>query len=170
MPKDLNPKVWWINVGIFDLARHECSAQVVLLGILRIVEEIRNKKPDAFIVIGGILPASTFNVDAKTKKKKFQRLKNRDGRVFKSWSSKNVWPYIAIINHALKQYAKQHTWVTFFDTADIFTLKSRKGLYINDKLMMDQLHPSTRGRKVLARKMGEQISMLIKRKEGIDNI
>jgi len=75
MPADLIPKVWWINVGLFDLARHECSAQVVLLGILRIVEEIRNKKPDAFIVIGGILPASTFNVDAKTKKKKFQRLK-----------------------------------------------------------------------------------------------
>jgi len=165
MPEDLNPKVWWINIGIFDLARHECSAQVVLLGILRIVEEIRNKKPDAFIVIGGILPASTFN-----KKKRFQRLKNRDRGVFKSFSSQNVWPFIAIINQALQQYSKKQELVKFFDPADIFTLKSKKGLYINNKLMMDPMLPSVRGRKVLALKMGGKISMLIKSKEAVNYV
>ena len=102
------PKVWWINIGIFDLARHECSAQIVLLGMLRVVEEIRNQKPDAFIVINGILPALTFD-----KRKRSQHLKNRASRAFRSWSSPSVWSFISIISEALHEYTPSiESWLS----------------------------------------------------------
>ena len=43
-------------MGMNDLARMQCSEEVVLMGILRVVEEIRMKKPDAKIVINSLLP------------------------------------------------------------------------------------------------------------------
>ncbi len=64
----LNPKVWWVTMGTNDLVSGGCSPEVVLLGILRIVEEIQWAKPDAIIVINGILPTS---VPAVKKDKNF---------------------------------------------------------------------------------------------------
>ena len=60
--------------------------------------------------------------------------------------------------------------VKSFDPTDIFIRKSRKGLYMNDNLMMDPLLPSIRGHKILTRKVGEEISMLIESKEAVNNI
>lgn len=50
------PQVWWVSLGMNDLARSECSEEITLLGILRVVEEIMSQRPDAFIVINSILP------------------------------------------------------------------------------------------------------------------
>jgi len=59
MPDYLNPKIWWLVIGTNDLAMKQCSEEVVLMGILRIIEEILDKKPDARIVINSILPMSS---------------------------------------------------------------------------------------------------------------
>jgi len=56
MPPEFNPRVWWIVLGMNDLGRMQCSEEVVVLGILRVVEEIRSRKPDAKIVINSMLP------------------------------------------------------------------------------------------------------------------
>lgn len=56
MPDGFNPRVWWISLGMNDIARMHCSEEVVIMGILRVVEEIRSKKPDAKIVINSLLP------------------------------------------------------------------------------------------------------------------
>eukprot|EP00546_Thalassionema_frauenfeldii_P014614 CAMPEP_0178930140 /NCGR_PEP_ID=MMETSP0786-20121207/21046_1 /TAXON_ID=186022 /ORGANISM="Thalassionema frauenfeldii, Strain CCMP 1798" /LENGTH=700 /DNA_ID=CAMNT_0020606587 /DNA_START=294 /DNA_END=2396 /DNA_ORIENTATION=- len=56
MPADFNPRVWWVMLGMNDLGRMQCSEEVVVLGILRVVEEIRTRKPDAKIVINSMLP------------------------------------------------------------------------------------------------------------------
>lgn len=88
MPDNFNPKVWWLSLGMNDLARtkvrhilscafrlcfacdwpmanflflnfpklKQCSEEVVLIGILRIVEEIISTKPDAHVVINSLLP------------------------------------------------------------------------------------------------------------------
>lgn len=48
----LNGKV----VGTNDLAMRQCSEEVVLLGILRVIEEIMDQRPDAHIVVNSILP------------------------------------------------------------------------------------------------------------------
>jgi len=59
MPDYLNPKIWWIVLGTNDLAMKQCSEEVVLMGILRVIEEILEQKPDAKIVVNSILPMSS---------------------------------------------------------------------------------------------------------------
>jgi hypothetical protein len=56
MPLALNPKIWWLELGLNDLGRTQCSEEVVVLGILRVVEEILQQKPDAKIVINSLFP------------------------------------------------------------------------------------------------------------------
>ena len=60
MPYDFNPKVWWLVLGMNDLTRMQCSEEIVVLGILRVVEEIRLRKPDAKIVINSMLPMVNY--------------------------------------------------------------------------------------------------------------
>ncbi len=60
MPSNFNPRVWWLVLGLNDLGRMQCSEEVVILGILRVVEEIRSRKPDAEIVINSMLPMADF--------------------------------------------------------------------------------------------------------------
>jgi len=59
MPYYLNPTIWWLVIGTNDLAMKQCSEEVVLMGILRIIEEILERKPDARIVVNSILPMSS---------------------------------------------------------------------------------------------------------------
>jgi hypothetical protein len=56
MPPEFNPRVWWVALGMNDLGRMQCSEEVVILGILRVVEEILTRKPDAEVVINSMLP------------------------------------------------------------------------------------------------------------------
>lgn len=51
-----NPKIWWVSLGNNDLGRMLCSEEVVEMGILRVVEEILERKPDAHIVINSVFP------------------------------------------------------------------------------------------------------------------
>ena len=39
----------WLVLGMNDLTRTQCSEEIVVLGILRVVEEIRLRKPDAMV-------------------------------------------------------------------------------------------------------------------------
>jgi hypothetical protein len=55
MPATFDPKIWWIEMGMNDLGRAQCSEEVVVLGVLRVVEELL-KKPDAKIVINSLFP------------------------------------------------------------------------------------------------------------------
>jgi lysophospholipase L1-like esterase len=73
MPDSFNPQVWWILMGTNDLTSGGCSPEVVLLGILRLVEEIQYRKPYATVVINGILPSA---VPAVKRDKKYM---NRPG-------------------------------------------------------------------------------------------
>ncbi|GAX20241.1 hypothetical protein FisN_15Lh279 [Fistulifera solaris] len=52
----VRPKIWWISLGMNDLARMGCSEEIVVLGILRVVEEIMEQQPAAHIVINSVLP------------------------------------------------------------------------------------------------------------------
>ena len=70
IPDSFKPRVWWLLAGINDLTNGGCSPEVVLLGILRIVEEIQYWKPDAIIVINSILPTA---VPAIKRDKNFKR-------------------------------------------------------------------------------------------------
>merc|ERR1712029_218632 len=52
----LNPKVWWLSIGWNDFKTTLCSEEVTIMGILRVVEEIRLRKPEAMVVITSIMP------------------------------------------------------------------------------------------------------------------
>jgi hypothetical protein len=67
MVSDFNPKIWWLELGLNDLGRAQCSEEVVVLGILRIVEEILNKKTDARIVINSLFPMADLRGGLKPK-------------------------------------------------------------------------------------------------------
>jgi hypothetical protein len=60
MPDKFNPKIWWLEIGLNDLGRAQCSEEVVVLGILRVVEEIMSKKPHAKIVINSLFPMASL--------------------------------------------------------------------------------------------------------------
>lgn len=50
------------------MGRTRCSEEVVILGVLRVVEEILNKKPNANIVINSLLPMAEFRGGFEPKK------------------------------------------------------------------------------------------------------
>ena len=56
MPETFHPKIWWLELGLNDLGRAQCSEEVVIIGVLRIVEEIQKRQPDAMIVINSLFP------------------------------------------------------------------------------------------------------------------
>jgi hypothetical protein len=72
MPADFNPKIWWLQLGLNDLGRTQCSEEVVVFGILRIVEEILVRKPEARIVINSLLPMSVLRLGIMPGAKDFQ--------------------------------------------------------------------------------------------------
>jgi hypothetical protein len=72
MPNSFDPKIWWLQLGLNDLGRMQCSEEIVVLGILRIVEEILFKKPNAKIVINSLLPMPELRGGVMPGKKDFQ--------------------------------------------------------------------------------------------------
>jgi hypothetical protein len=56
MPDYLQPRVWWLVLGMNDVSRMQCSEEVAILGILRVVEEILERRPNARVVINSLLP------------------------------------------------------------------------------------------------------------------
>jgi hypothetical protein len=56
MSENFEPKVWWIVLGMNDLSRMLCSEEVTVIGVLRVVEEILNNRPNSRVVINSLLP------------------------------------------------------------------------------------------------------------------
>ena len=52
----LQPKVFWIILGMNDLSRTRCSEEVIFLGIVSVIQKLRSLRPDTPIVINSLLP------------------------------------------------------------------------------------------------------------------
>lgn len=59
MPKSLQPRVWWVLIGTNDFDMNGCSENSVYEGVIAVVEEIIKRRPQADVVINGILPKSS---------------------------------------------------------------------------------------------------------------
>jgi len=142
MPDDLNPRIWWITIGTNDLGATQCSEEVTLLGILRVVEEILNRKPNSQIVINSILPMSQ-------EKSGILEITGRKGKGRKKKGSATTvfWPSVKAVNKQLQKFADKHKSVKFFDATDIFTEQVGNRLVIDHKLMEDGVHPTAAGYK-----------------------
>lgn len=232
-----------------DLTRMQCSEEIVVLGILRVVEEIRLRKPDAKIVINSMLPMVNYqmgdvtmadavdftdksknrgkshevpasfkvsrknNDDDETRKrhrtlrekkgerppppppkklnkkerqrkedeatkgpdldKAMERKKKimvkEDKRKYKKVMRDNekyhpkkpvspllpmikkkqlppVWPAVHLINDKLKEFAKKHESITFFDATDIFATEEGEGRHhLYPELISPRGHPTPEG-------------------------
>mmetsp|Transcript_487 Transcript_487/g.790 ORF Transcript_487/g.790 Transcript_487/m.790 type:complete len:502 (-) Transcript_487:46-1551(-) len=154
-PFGLEPKVWWVHVGINDLSVKGCSEEVTLLGILRVVEEIQNKCPDAKIVINSILPVrrneegllehiGKNHEDQALRKKELDMM---DGSLSPTRLHVDLWPSIVSINEELSKFASKHKGIKFFNADEVFVEEREDAKYLKVDLMDDAVHPNLSGHK-----------------------
>ena len=147
--RNLTPKVWWITIGRNDMFRTKCSEEVALMGVIRVVEELINKKDDATIVINSILPTSptaTLQLEGH-------------------WFHNDMYKSIQEVNRRLKNFAKKHHHVVFYDASEIFVEKRGKSKYITKKLYVDKVHPSFQGHKELVQSQLAYLDVLMEKKK-----
>lgn len=126
--------MWWISVGRNDLINTQCSEEVALIGVIRVVEELVAKNDGATIVINSILPTAT------------KTTLQLDGRL----AHNDMWKSINEVNVRLKRFAQKHHHVLFFDADEVFVETRREKKYITKLLYSDKEYPSLEGYKQLA--------------------
>lgn len=158
MPPGLDPKVWWIGIGINDLLLNECSEKAVVLGVLRVAEEIRLARPNAVVVINSVLPIQTNRWGAL----------EDDGSDGAKCHSRlcDVWPSIARINRNLRVFASRSDGVDFFDADDVFVRHEggpggATAKYLRLDLMDDPVHPNAAGHRRWNRQIVKRLRDLI---------
>ncbi len=145
----LNPKVFWLLIGTNDLGNSWCSPEATLLGILRVVEEIREVKPGVPIVINGLFPRSFHSKGYVSRKQSHLP---------------PLWNNILDINEKLREYSDSHDDVEYFDVNDLFFTDidaKEKNLKIDQNLMNDFLHPSSVGYKLWGDAIVEKLNVMI---------
>lgn len=148
----MHPRVFWINVGIEDLATTFCSPELVVIGVLGIVEEILARRTEDIVVINGIFPRGDHN---------------SEGYVAKMGSVKpSLWPEIQKINNELEFYAKfRDERVFFFDIGKKFFVNpeaNTNDLKLKKALMPDYFHLSEAGYKLWAKEITETLQSIKK--------
>ncbi len=137
-PEKLEPKIFWILIGTNDFLKDDldyCSEEVVLMGIKRVIGEIQLRRPEATIVINGLLPRAT---------------KSSEGIVYQS-NGKTIMNAIDNVNEELQNFSNLHDNLYFFDAKDLFVIveEHEKGNenveVIPHELMADYLHPTALG-------------------------
>lgn len=155
MPKKLKSKVFWILIGTNDFLKDDveyCSVDVVLMGIKRIIGEIQIQKPEATIVVNGLLPRASKAVDGRLYSKNKDEISIMDG--------------IDSVNQKLREFCDLHESLHFFDAKDIFidnkeSVTEGSFQYIPQYLMSDYLHPTALGYQRWGVKIIEELRTLI---------
>ena len=189
MPKGLDPKVWWILIGTNDLVTGECSEEAVVLGILRLADEIAMTHPGSVVVIQGLLPR-TNNMDgtlthAMLRSVDFNNTRNRAlaRKGNRTWIARPghakpatiyvrpqeypLWPSIQLINSELERFCAKHKHMVYFDAASIFTGSMGNQHYqsqskvILQELMPDYAHLSFKGHEILLKVIAKELNRII---------
>jgi hypothetical protein len=111
LPDTLDATVFWLLIGTNDLGADLCSAEAVAAGNIRIIEEIRSRRPNAKIVLNSILPRSCHIGDDIYKKCGF------------------AWETAAKLNYWMACYAETSEHVEFFNATSLF-LKDNERIQI----------------------------------------
>lgn len=80
LPDDFNPPIWWLVIGMEDIGRYGCSEEITIMGILRIVEEIKTKRPDAKIVVNSLLPMTKMRMKKADDEEEFVDAERANGK------------------------------------------------------------------------------------------
>jgi len=160
VPDSLNANVFWVLIGTNDLGYTDCSEEIVLIGILRIVQELLQRKPTSTIVINGILPRTNRKdgyledppeSSNDTNDDDIASSIKRSEALAAAANANSLWPSIVNINKGLEMYAERTDRVEYFDASELFLAQlgnsnyRRKDKILMKELMNDYLHPSATG-------------------------
>lgn len=169
MPEELKPKVWWILIGANDLVRGQCSEEAIILGILRLADEIAVNHPGSIVVIQGLLPRTSMP-DGHVHRLPGNSTSLRDrhkAKEFYKTKQYPLWPSIRLINDELERFCAKHEHMVYFDTSSLFFATLSNSKYKSDEkilvqeLMPDFAHPSVKGYELLATSMAREIERII---------
>lgn len=146
MPDSLQPRVWWILIGTNDLGMG-CSADTIVAGNIRIVEEIRQKhdyhnfgilhNTMVPIVMNSILPKSQFEL---------------------LHSQPSPWPLLQQVHQQLECFAQNNPGVYFMNATDSLIHTNEEGVFLNEDLFdADHFHPNAKGTRVWLEWLVEQV-------------
>lgn len=145
LPDFFNPPVIWLLIGTNDFGNTWCNADIVFLGIRRIIDYIRSRKANSTLVVNSILPR-TFHKKGYVNRVQFVKHKKHQSM------GPNLWREIQFVNEELKFYIqntrKDDHKLLYYDASDLFFINSNAGeinLRIDQTLMEDFLHPTALG-------------------------
>lgn len=174
MPDSLHAKVWWILIGTNDLVRGECSEEAIILGILRLAEEIAVKRPGEVVVIQGLLPRTPHADGSLTGSGGLSRAKkvmhttshHSNKHYFKS-DDYPLWPSIQLINSELENFCSKHEHMVYFDAASLFLgsmgnkhFQSSEKVILKE-LMPDYAHLSLLGYEIMAKVIAQEVNRIV---------
>jgi len=140
LPRSLNANIYWILIGTNDLLKG-CDPSSILYWITKIINQIYQRKGSkAKIVINSIFPSGSANLLS---------------------SSNYIFEDTMHINQLLFQYSLKYKNLYFFNGTSLFLQDyndndnkdvggNNNGLYVDNKLMPDYLHPNARGHTIWA--------------------
>jgi hypothetical protein len=180
MPRKLRSKVWWISIGANDLMKGGCSEEVVILGILRIAEEVAAHDPDSIVVIQGLLPQSTRSdgsVDPRSfGHHVFASPHSVQYKVNQARDHYQFWPSIKNINKELQDFCSKHEHIVFFDASVLFLGNAGNDHYHSESqqilkdLMPDYRNLSFQGHVLLTTKIVNELHRIIEGEDESNDI
>jgi lysophospholipase L1-like esterase len=141
---DLVPRVWWITIGANDMVDSNCSEEIAIMGVLRVVEELLNKMDGATIVINSILPVATRS----SLSLEGPHIQNK------------YWAAIKFVNERLAKFAKKHQGVKFFDATEMLTEFRVHNRYMKNDYFRDLSHLSVDGQDALVKAQADFLTSL----------
>ncbi|GAX10931.1 platelet-activating factor acetylhydrolase [Fistulifera solaris] len=131
----LQPSVWVLLIGTNDLGRWKCSKRTVLAAILHVAQYLHQQRPNATILLHGLLPRSEDDLDTSQLGK--------------------YWQDIRFINRELRKFVDMHPGEWFYmDASTVFLQRAPKAIgnadtqgsvQLKAQYMPDGLHPNVEG-------------------------
>ena len=104
--------VWWLQIGANDLALTQCSEEAVIVGILRLADEIKVQHPESVVVVQSILPRSSSadgHVRAISNSTRASKtLFHHSTREYFKSDEYPLWPSIQLINAEVAKFCAKH--------------------------------------------------------------
>lgn len=143
LPISLDPPVIWLLIGTNDQADH-CSQESILVGIMNIAQYLQEQRPNARLVINGILP--------------------KPNPTSREWKDTKYYASVTWINQLLACYAEGLEGVEYFDPSFLFI--DEEGLVPED-LIPDGIHPSGKGSRIWGEAILKRVEEIVEEQAGL---
>ena len=148
LPESLQPKAFVLLIGTHNMGRDGCNKRTTLAGILQVMQVVHQQKPNAKLLVHGLLPCS----DQKPfQSPDYDVMENRFV-LGKQWEN-SLW-----INAELKKTCDAMKFCAYMDSGDVFLTADGR---IQDDRMVDAMHPSLEGYKMWVPRIYGRLELLL---------